>query len=48
MAGDHFNPKGANKHGGLKDATGRHAGDLGNIQADTTGYSSFNFEVEGL
>ena len=45
--GDHFNPKGASIHGGLKGSP-RHAGDLGNIEADTSGYAYFNFGVDGL
>ena len=34
-AGGHFNP--THKHHGAPDATDRHAGDLGNIEADASG-----------
>ncbi len=42
-AGGHFNPHNAS-HGGRDDpATGRHVGDLGNIEADATGAVSATF-----
>jgi Cu-Zn family superoxide dismutase len=45
-AGGHFNPTGA-AHGG---ATGspRHAGDLGNLEADSNGVADYRAEVTGI
>jgi superoxide dismutase, Cu-Zn family len=43
-AGGHFNPTNA-KHGGPKDAV-RHAGDFGNIMADSSGNATFEW-VDG-
>lgn len=45
-AGAHFNP-GSHSHAGPQDAS-HHAGDLGNVTADSTGVAEFSFEVEGL
>ena len=45
-AGAHFNPS-AGPHG-APTAPARHAGDLGNLQADATGTALYNAEVAGI
>lgn len=45
-AGGHFNPAHSG-HGSL-DSKKRHAGDLGNLMADTKGKANVTFTVEGL
>jgi Cu-Zn family superoxide dismutase len=45
-AGAHFNP-GNMPHGGLSSEK-RHAGDLGNLQADANGYAEASVEVSGI
>lgn len=40
-AGDHFDPA-TNQHG-APDATDRHAGDMGNIEADASGVAKLNY-----
>jgi Cu-Zn family superoxide dismutase len=45
-AGGHFNPGGAT-HGG-PGGSPRHAGDLGNLQADSTGVANYRAEVTGI
>ncbi len=45
-AGGHFNPDG-HKHG-LPDAAEKHAGDLGNLQADKEGKAHYEITVEGV
>ena len=46
-AGAHFDPKGHHKHGGPTSRE-RHAGDLGNIQADDKGVAKVNIRADGL
>jgi len=45
-AGAHFNPA-AGQHGGAE-TIARHAGDLGNLTADSTGLAVYKVEVKGL
>lgn len=45
-AGGHYNP-GGHQHGDIA-AAERHAGDLGNLQADATGKARVDLTVEGL
>lgn len=45
-AGGHYNPEG-HDHGGL-DSHDRHAGDLGNIEADKAGVAKVNIKATGL
>lgn len=44
--GDHYNP-GGHKHGGAEGDT-RHAGDLGNLEADASGKASYSQTIKGL
>ncbi len=47
-AGDHFDPNGS-PHGAPSDTDQeRHAGDLGNIEADSSGNAELEIEIEGL
>jgi superoxide dismutase, Cu-Zn family len=47
-AGDHYNPDGT-PHGSPEDPpTARHAGDLGNLDADERGYAQQSLRVDGL
>ena len=45
-AGGHFNPQ-SRKHG-APDSSDRHAGDLGNIQANEYGRANISFMIDGL
>jgi Cu-Zn family superoxide dismutase len=45
-AGGHYDPRG-HQHGGLESKE-RHAGDLGNIEANDNGVATFNIKVPGL
>jgi Cu-Zn family superoxide dismutase len=45
-AGGHFNPD-KSPHGGLSSEK-RHAGDLGNLQADANGYAQASIQVSGI
>ena len=45
-AGGHFNPHGAN-HGAL-DADARHAGDMGNVEADAAGNVTAELTITGI
>lgn len=45
-AGAHFNPD-KSPHGGLSSEK-RHAGDLGNLQADANGYAQASIKVSGI
>jgi Cu-Zn family superoxide dismutase len=47
-AGDHFNPDGYPQAHGLPAAKQRHAGDLGNLQADADGNATLIVAVKGI
>lgn len=47
-AGDHFNPGGSPHGAPSDDPSERHAGDLGNFLADSTGLAELNLTVENL
>jgi Cu-Zn family superoxide dismutase len=48
-AGGHWDPEGHKQHGGpASDADKRHAGDLGNLEADATGKAHYEITITGV